>query len=92
MRPKAIALATLTFAAAFGIFACKARISDQQATTKFAILDTNKSLLKHISARAGELPVCLALIGFTDEDRGTAEARFRTLISKAANAWNSLLI
>lgn len=90
MNRMLIAAATAIFVA-FALNSCKMRPANQRASQKFAISDPKDSLLKHIEATSGRLPVCLALIGFEESELKTAEARFKDSLSKAANGWNSLL-
>ncbi len=73
------------------VFACKVRSLETSSDLRFAIGDARYSLLKDIEEKNGKIPVCLALIGFPAEERNDAETRFKDMLSRAANSWNSLL-
>ncbi|MEY4630952.1 MAG: hypothetical protein RIQ81_1072 [Pseudomonadota bacterium] len=90
MRTRLIAIAAV-ISASTALVQCKTRPGNRGASQKFSITDPSDSLLKHIEATSGKMPVCLALIGFDESERKTAELRFKESLSKAANAWNYLL-
>lgn len=88
---RAFTAVTLLVAVAVAAPSCRKKRRLEGSIPGFAIYDSSNSYLREIDRSGGVAGFCLALIGFSDEERPRAEAWFPAHIARAMNTWNAAL-